>query len=52
MHGRNAGLRLDHILLSPIVAPLLLEGGIDRQVRGWEKASDHAPVWIILKDKK
>ncbi len=51
-YGRNAGLRLDHILLSPVVAPLLLEGGIDRQVRGWEKASDHAPVWIVLKDKK
>lgn len=51
-YGRNAGLRLDHVLLSPIVAPLLLEGGIDRHVRGWEKASDHAPVWIILKDKK
>jgi len=51
-YGRNAGLRLDHVLLSPIVAPLLLEGGIDRHVRGWEKASDHAPVWIILKNKK
>ncbi|WP_433903220.1 exodeoxyribonuclease III [Sphingobacterium puteale] len=51
-YGRNAGLRLDHVLLSPMVAPLLLEGGINRHVRGWEKASDHAPVWIVLKDKK
>ncbi len=51
-YGRNAGLRLDHILLSPMIAPRLLEGGIDRHVRGWEKASDHAPVWIMLDDKK
>jgi len=51
-YGRNAGLRLDHILLSPMVVPRLLEGGIDRHVRGWEKASDHAPVWIMLDDKK
>ncbi|HWV72997.1 MAG TPA: exodeoxyribonuclease III [Pseudosphingobacterium sp.] len=50
-YQRNAGLRLDHILLSPLVAPRLTEGGIDRNVRGWEKASDHAPVWITLKDK-
>ncbi|WP_313514033.1 exodeoxyribonuclease III [Sphingobacterium sp.] len=50
-YGRNAGLRLDHILLSPKIAPRLLEGGIDRHVRGWEKSSDHAPVWIMLGDK-
>ncbi|MFD2960144.1 endonuclease/exonuclease/phosphatase family protein, partial [Olivibacter jilunii] len=48
-YGRNAGLRLDHILLSPKIAPRLIEGGIDRHVRGWEKSSDHAPVWIRLK---
>ncbi|MGK9128389.1 exodeoxyribonuclease III [Olivibacter sp. SA151] len=50
-YGRNAGLRLDHILLSPKIAPRLIEGGIDRHVRGWEKSSDHAPVWIRLKAK-
>ncbi len=51
-YGRNAGLRLDHILLSPQVAPLLIEGGIDRHVRGWEKTSDHARVWIRLDKNK
>jgi exodeoxyribonuclease-3 len=46
--GRDAGLRIDHLLLSPQVAPRLRAAGVDRQVRGWEKASDHAPVWIEL----
>ena len=46
--GRNAGLRIDHLLLSPAVAPRLVEAGVDREVRGWEKASDHAPVWVEL----
>ncbi|PLP58909.1 exodeoxyribonuclease III [Mesorhizobium loti] len=44
--GRNAGLRLDHILLSPAIAGQLTAAGVDREVRGQEKASDHAPVWI------
>lgn len=48
--GRDAGLRLDHLLLSPTVAPRLLAAGVDRDVRGWEKASDHAPVWIEITD--
>jgi len=47
-YERNAGMRLDHILLSPSIADRLQSGGIDRQVRGWEKASDHAPVWVEL----
>ena len=47
-YERNAGLRIDHFLLSPSVAPLLLKAGVDRDVRGWEKSSDHAPVWIKL----
>ena len=47
--GRNAGLRIDHFLLSPSVAPRLAAGGVDRDVRGWERSSDHAPVWIQLK---
>ncbi len=45
---RNAGLRIDHFLLSPAVAPRLVAADVDRHVRGWEKASDHAPVWIEL----
>ncbi|MEN5379539.1 exodeoxyribonuclease III [Sphingobacterium kitahiroshimense] len=50
-YSRNAGLRLDHILLSPLLEDRLLEGGIDRHVRSWEKTSDHAPVWICLKEQ-
>src|SRR5918995_972695 len=46
---RNAGLRIDHLLLSPSIAPRLIAASVDRDVRGWEKASDHAPVWIELK---
>jgi exodeoxyribonuclease III len=45
---RDAGLRLDHFLLSPDVAKRLKRGGVDKHVRGWEKASDHAPAWIEL----
>ena len=49
-YARNAGLRIDHILLSPSIADRLVAAGVDRQARGWEKASDHAPTWIILED--
>jgi exodeoxyribonuclease-3 len=48
--GRNAGLRIDHFLLSPQLDKRLKAGGVDRNVRGWEKSSDHAPVWIELAD--
>jgi exodeoxyribonuclease-3 len=48
---RNAGLRIDHFLLSPKVDKRLKGAGVDRYVRGWEKSSDHAPVWIELADK-
>jgi len=48
-YGRNAGLRIDHFLLSPQLATRLKNGGVDHHVRGWEKTSDHAPVWIELK---
>lgn len=48
-YSRNAGLRIDHFLLSPKVKRKLLSAGVDIQVRGWEKTSDHAPVWIELK---
>jgi exodeoxyribonuclease-3 len=47
---RDAGLRIDHLLLSPSLAPRLIEADVDREVRGWEKASDHAPTWIELAD--
>jgi exodeoxyribonuclease-3 len=46
--SRNAGLRIDHLLLSPPLHDRLLTAGVDRHVRGWEKSSDHAPVWIEL----
>jgi exodeoxyribonuclease-3 len=45
-YARNAGLRLDHLLLSPPLAGRLVEAQVDVHVRGWEKSSDHAPVWI------
>jgi exodeoxyribonuclease III len=45
---RDAGLRLDHLLLSPALASRLKSAGVDRAVRGEEGASDHAPAWIIL----
>lgn len=47
-YDRNAGIRLDHILLSPYLTSRLKSGGVDKHVRGWEKSSDHAPVWIEL----
>ncbi len=46
---RDAGLRLDFILLSPDLAARLKKAGVDRDVRGLEGASDHAPVWAMLK---
>jgi exodeoxyribonuclease-3 len=45
---RDAGLRLDHLLLSPSLAPRLKAAGVDRSARGQEGASDHAPVWTTL----
>jgi exodeoxyribonuclease-3 len=45
----NAGLRIDHLLHNPAAARLLKEAGVDREVRGWEKTSDHAPVWVELR---
>ena len=50
-YRRNAGLRIDHLLLSPSLAGRLAEAEVDRQVRGWDKASDHAPVAIRLADR-
>jgi exodeoxyribonuclease-3 len=47
---RNAGLRIDHLLLSPALATRLEAAGVDRDVRGRPQASDHAPAWAILRD--
>lgn len=48
--GRDAGLRIDHLLLSPVVAERLVAAGVDRDVRSREKTSDHAPAWIELRN--
>ena len=45
---RDAGIRIDHALLSPTLAPKLKAAGVDRSPRGWEKTSDHAPMWVEL----
>ena len=45
---KDSGVRIDHLLLSPLAADRLLDCGIDRDERGKEKASDHAPVWCTL----
>ncbi|HXR87584.1 MAG TPA: exodeoxyribonuclease III [Stellaceae bacterium] len=50
--ARDAGLRIDHLLLSPGLAGKLVEARVDRHVRGWEKASDHAPTWVVLGDSR
>ena len=46
--ARNAGIRIDPLLLSPLLAGRLVAAGVDRDVRLWEKTSDHAPVWVEL----
>src|SRR5207249_11678774 len=46
--ARDAGLRIDHLLLSPPLAKRLTSAGVDREVRGREHASDHAPAWVEL----
>ncbi|MDP9091067.1 MAG: exodeoxyribonuclease III [Pseudomonadota bacterium] len=47
-YARDAGLRIDHLLLSPAIAGRVISAGVDREVRGWEKASDHAPTWVEI----
>ncbi|GAA4786900.1 exodeoxyribonuclease III [Olivibacter ginsenosidimutans] len=49
-YARDAGLRIDHFLVSAHLEKRLVAAGVDRHVRGWEKTSDHAPVWIELTD--
>jgi exodeoxyribonuclease-3 len=46
--ARNAGLRIDHLLLNGHLAPCLVDAGVDRWVRALEKPSDHAPTWVTL----
>ena len=48
--ARDTGLRIDHFLLTPDLAKRLKAGGVDKFARSWDKASDHAPVWIELGD--
>ena len=48
-YGRDAGLRIDHFLLNQKASALLMDSGVDKHVRGWEKSSDHAPVWISVR---
>lgn len=48
---RDAGLRIDHFLLSPDLAEKLVKAQVDKHVRGWDHTSDHAPVWIQLTEK-
>ncbi|WP_306028849.1 exodeoxyribonuclease III [Stappia sp. MMSF_3263] len=45
---KNNGIRIDHVLLSPEATDILEGVGIDAHVRGWEKPSDHVPVWVNL----
>lgn len=49
-YSRNAGMRIDHFLLNQPAEKRLVAGGVDKDVRGWEKTSDHAPVWIEMKE--
>jgi len=48
---RDAGFRIDHLLLSPQAADRFLDAGVDKEYRGREKASDHAPTWVSLADE-
>lgn len=49
---KNNGIRIDHLLLSPQAADRLTGAGVDKHVRGWEKPSDHVPVYIDLSDRR
>ena len=49
---RDRGLRIDHLLLNPVLAKGLQDAGVDRWVRLQDKASDHAPTWVTVKAPK
>ncbi|MFZ4382404.1 MAG: exodeoxyribonuclease III, partial [Sandarakinorhabdus sp.] len=46
---QDHGFRIDHLLLSPLAADRLQDAGVMKDVRGQEKASDHAPAWVRLR---
>jgi exodeoxyribonuclease III len=50
-YNRDAGLRIDHLLLGPSMKMRIRGAGVDRHVRGWEKASDHAPTWLEIAEE-
>ncbi|MGH6612179.1 MAG: exodeoxyribonuclease III, partial [Burkholderiaceae bacterium] len=50
--GRDAGLRIDHLLISPSLANRIADAGVDKSVRGEDGASDHAPAWVSLKPQR
>ena len=51
-YGRDAGLRIDPLLLNGAVRERLRGAGVYREVRGWERASDHAPTWVDLMTRR
>ncbi len=51
-YARDAGLRIDHLLLNAAAKAHLVGASVERNVRGWEKASDHAPTWVQLRDAR
>ena len=50
--NKNNGIRIDHFLLSPNCVDLLEDTGIDAEIRGYERPSDHVPIWIKLSEKQ
>lgn len=50
-YDRSSGLRMDHLLISPSLSERLADAGVDVDVRGWERPSDHAPAWMELADQ-
>ncbi|PBB65956.1 exodeoxyribonuclease III [Mesorhizobium sp. WSM4312] len=50
-YDRSSGLRMDHLLVSPALSSRIHAAGVDVELRGWEKPSDHAPAWVDLKGR-
>ncbi|BCH05458.1 exodeoxyribonuclease III (plasmid) [Mesorhizobium sp. 131-2-5] len=51
-YDRSSGLRMDHLLVSPSLSGRIHSAGVDVEVRGWEKPSDHAPAWVDLSGRE
>jgi exodeoxyribonuclease III len=51
-YERDAGLRIDHLLLNPVAAARLADARVDREIRGRDRPSDHAPTWVELRDDR